>query len=271
MTNLISQTSELQPRATFGLRNRSEPQRNEPGAAETVAAQSFDQELWNRLSTMELDDPSADTPISKRLAADNKWSEAETHRAINEYKRFVYLTQRAGFEVTPSRPVDLVWHEHLMHTEHYWGTMCAQVLRNELHHKPGRGGEADGARLSDQYGRTLEAYRNAFGFDPPIDIWPRPISPAKTSVGKVIFAGGLLAAVVIGIVTRLWPLVIVAAFFLIAVLASSAKSRKAQADRGGCGAGCGGGAIGSSGCGDSDGGSCGDGGSGDGGGCGGGD
>lgn len=268
MTGIADQTTSSGPRSSFGLRNSSGRERGEPDTP-AVQSASFDQELWHRLSRMELDDPAAATPISKRLAAENNWTEAETFRAINEYKRFVYLTQRAGFEVTPSRPVDLVWHEHLMHTQHYWGTMCAEVLRNDLHHKPGRGGEADGATLTDQYGRTLEAYRAAFGFDAPAEIWPRPVPPATATAGKVIFASGLLAAVVIGFVTRFWPLVIFGGFFLVAVLASTWKSRKARADRGGCGAGCGSGAIGSSGCGDSDGGSSGDGGS-DGGGCGGG-
>ena len=110
------------------------------GAGKPSAGHDFDEDLWRRINAMDLDDPTAETPISKRLQAEHKWGAAETDRAIKEYKRFLYLTQRAGFEVTPSRPVDLVWHEHLMHTEHYWGTLCREVLRNDLHHKPGSGG-----------------------------------------------------------------------------------------------------------------------------------
>lgn len=265
MTDTTNHTTALEPRATFGLRNPIERH----GSQQAITTAVFDRELWERLQQMELDDPTADTPIGKRLEAEHKWSEAETRQAISEYKRFVYLTQRAGFEVTPSRPVDLVWHEHLMHTRHYWGTMCAEVLRNDLHHKPGLGGEADANRLSDQYSRTLDAYRTAFGFDPPADLWPRPASPHKSTAGKAIFAGLLVAGVVAGIATRIWPLVIVCIFLLIAVMSAVSNSRKVHADRGGCGAGCGSGGIGSSGCGDSDGGSCGDSG-GDGGGCGGG-
>lgn len=258
MTDASINTTGLQPRESFGLRNRQDGARDETAGQD----ESFDQELWRRIERMKLDDPTIEMPISRRLSAENKWSEEQTRRAILEYKRFIYLTQRAGFEVTPSRPVDLVWHEHLMHTEHYWGVLCGEVLRNHLHHKPGRGGDAEGARLSDQYGRTLDAYRAAFGCDPPVDIWPRPASPAKAGYGKLVFAGVLAAGLIAGWTTRFWPLVIVCAFFLLAVLfASPGKSGQ---ERGGCGSGCGTGGIGLSGCGDSDS-------SGDGGGCGGGD
>lgn len=264
MTSNADHTMALEPRTTFGLRNRAEQTAEEPD--HTAPLRSFDQELWDRLLRLELDDPAAETPISKRLAAEHSWSDDETRRAIGEYKRFVYLTQRAGFEVTPSRPVDLVWHEHLMHTQHYWATMCGEVLRNDLHHKPGQGGEADAGRLSDQYSRTLDAYRAAFGFDPPADLWPRPVTPRTSTLGKTVFVGVLLAGIVAGVATKIWPLVIVCIFLSVAVMAASSNSTSAQVGRGGCGAGCGSGGIGSSGCGDS--GS--DGGGGDGGGCGGG-
>lgn len=241
---------------SFGL------QTLQTGASGGTAGQDqcFDQELWRRIERMKLDDPTVEMPISRRLAAENKWNGEQTRRAILEYKRFIYLTQRAGFEVTPSRPVDLVWHEHLMHTEHYWSVLCGEVLRNHLHHRPGRGGDAEAARLSDQYGRTLDAYRAAFGFDPPADVWPRPASTAKTGFGKLVFAGVLAVGVVFGWIAKLWPLVIVCGFLLLAVF--FAAPSKGRQNRGGCGSGCGSGGIGSSGCSDS---------SSDGGGCGGGD
>lgn len=249
------------PRAQFGTRQTATPTAPEPPP--------FDAGLWERLQAMELDDPTVETPISKRLAAEHKWTEPETRRAIGEYKRFLYLTQRAGFEATPSRPVDLVWHEHLMHTEHYWGTLCREVLRNDLHHKPGSGDSADGNRLMSQYRRTLSAYETAFGYEPPADIWPRP-STGMTARGGAPLIIGAFAAMVGSIAFKVWLLAIVAFLVLVvAIIASLQQAANARRrDRGGCGSGCGGGGIGSTGCGDS-GSSGSDGGGGDGGGGGG--
>lgn len=275
MTNrqTMSFGSDVAPRQSFGLRNAvAEP---EP----TLRSTDFDTALWLRLVAMSLDVPGAETPVSRRLQIENGWTASETDRAIVEYKRFLYLTQRAGFEVTPSRPVDLVWHEHLMHTKHYWGTLCREVLRNDLHHNPGSGGAIDGERLSDQYQRTLDAYAQAFGEAAPEDIWPRPVARRRRGRTASVIAVVALPVAVFALFTKVWPLLLVSGFVFFAALATAANqasAEKRRQDRGGCGSGCGGGGIGSTGCADGasgDGGaSSSDSGSGDGGGggCGGG-
>lgn len=246
MTTLTTRMTRSYPaKIEFGLR------KPEGSAQPERETSRFDSELWERLQRMQLDDPKVETPISKRLAAEHNWTEAETRRAINEYKRFLYLTQRAGFEVTPSRPVDLVWHEHLMHTEHYWGTLCREVLRNDLHHKPGAGEATDGDRLMSQYRRTLEAYQGAFGYEPPADIWPRPaVCKSGTRHAPFIFAS--FAGLAAGIGFKIWALAVVCFFFVIVGIVAAAGSNieKRRNDRGGCGSGCGGGGGGCGGGGD---------------------
>ena len=76
-------------------------------------------------------------------------------RAIEEYKRFVFLAMAAGHPVTPLDEVDQVWHLHLCYTRSYWEDLCGEVLRAPLHHGPTRGGAAERARFDDQYRRTL--------------------------------------------------------------------------------------------------------------------
>lgn len=215
-----------------------------PGASSgrlADAAADFDHELWRRIDQMSLDDPSAETPVSKRLAAENKWTASQTATAIREYKRFLYLTQRVGSAVTPSRPVDKVWHEHLMHTRHYWDVLCGQVLQQKLHHDPGDGSRIDGAKLQAQYAATLDSYRKVFGEDPPLHIWPRPANRSFGTGGK-IFSALLLGGVGAGIYYKITPLVIFCGFAFIVSLIAVAQQKKAS-DRGGCGAGCGGGGI----------------------------
>ena len=47
--------------------------------------------LWNRLQEFLLDAPNVDFPFSKKLAKEENWSVDFTKKAIEEYKKFVYL------------------------------------------------------------------------------------------------------------------------------------------------------------------------------------
>jgi len=130
--------------------------------------------LRERLWQLELDHDGSSLPFSRRLARDNGWSRAYTDRAIEEYRRFVYLAAVAGHPVTPSDEVDQVWHLHLCYTRSYWGEMCGEILGKPLHHGPTRGGKSERAKFDDWYRRTLESYERVFGEQPPRELWPEP-------------------------------------------------------------------------------------------------
>ena len=132
--------------------------------------------LWRRIESFELDDMGADLSFTQRLARDNGWSVAFARRVTLEYKRFCYLTFRAGHPVTPSDEVDQAWHLHLAYTRNYWDDFCGEVLGGPLHHGPTAGGRAEGAKFRAWYEATLNAYRQHFGDGPPQDIWPNPES-----------------------------------------------------------------------------------------------
>lgn len=129
-------------------------------------------ELWQGLSAFEFDDPEAQEPFSGKLAEKQRWSSDYTDRAIAEYRRFLYLTQIAPHDVTPSKPIDAIWHLHLTYTESYWDGLCAMFER-PLHHRPSRGGPSEERRYRAQYERTLTTYEHEFGEPAPADIWPR--------------------------------------------------------------------------------------------------
>ncbi|MES2594516.1 MAG: hypothetical protein V4662_04230 [Verrucomicrobiota bacterium] len=178
-----------------------------------------DDPLWSRLQAFELDVTGDALTFTRRLARENDWSEAFARQVVEEYRRFLYLTMRAGHPVTPSDEVDQVWHLHLVYTRSYWDELCAQVLKRPLHHGPTRGGGAEDAKYHHWYAKTLESYAREFGHEPPADIWPEPalrfsrdicwrrvntaahwlVSKTKTrklatmAAGGVIF-GGVLAA-----------------------------------------------------------------------------
>jgi uncharacterized protein (TIGR04222 family) len=116
--------------------------------------------------------PAVALPFAARLARENGWSRPYAERVIVEYRRFVFLTMTAGFTVCPSEDVDAAWHLHLTYTRSYWKRFCGDVLGQPLHHEPTKGGPAEARKHLAMYAQTLAAYREAFGEEPPADIWP---------------------------------------------------------------------------------------------------
>jgi hypothetical protein len=131
-----------------------------------------DLELWNKLNDFQLDDPRAHVRFTDRLAHENGWPKAFARRAVDEYKKFVYLAATSATPVTPSDVVDQVWHLHLTFTRSYWDDMCAGLLGHALHHGPTKGGSREDAKYRRQYAETLALYRCEFGTEPPADFWP---------------------------------------------------------------------------------------------------
>ena len=118
----------------------------------------------------------ADDPLGfeSRLADEQGWTLGYAMAVVEEYRRFLVLTQVARHPASPSPDVDEAWHLHLTRTAHY-EAFCNALFGRFLHHEPARPGE--GARHKDMYRQTLEAYRQAFGFSAPPVTWPRPGRP----------------------------------------------------------------------------------------------
>lgn len=132
----------------------------------------FDDELWQKLSELQLDDSNTTLPFSKRLARENRWSSKFTGKVVEEYKKFIYLVATVDTELTPSDQVDQAWHLHLVYTCSYWHKLCESILGFELHHLPTKGGMTEQTRFMDQYKETLRQYQLAFGHEPDPEIWP---------------------------------------------------------------------------------------------------
>ncbi|MCH6258459.1 hypothetical protein MLD52_18000 [Puniceicoccaceae bacterium K14] len=142
-----------------------------------------DPTLWQKLERFQLDEPDAQLPFSKRLAKEKNWSDDFTLKAIDEYKRFLYLAVVADHPVTPSETVDAVWHLHLCYTRSYWGELCPKILGRNLHHNPSQGGADQSTLFRNQYQRTLESYRREFGTPPPAEIWLKIENQVRVNPG----------------------------------------------------------------------------------------
>ena len=98
-------------------------------------------ELWEKISTFNIDGGPARLTFAKRLARENGWTQEYTDRVIEEYKRFLYLGCVCTRKVSPSEAVDQAWHLHLTYTESYWTRLCGETLGRPFHHGPSKGGK----------------------------------------------------------------------------------------------------------------------------------
>jgi hypothetical protein len=126
--------------------------------------------LYTRICDFDLDESGASFPFSHKLAREYRWTRRYTLRAIQEYKRFMFLGIVAKHVVSPSVPIDLVWHLHLIYTDSYWNKFCAEVLGKSFHHSPSLGGKVEQLKYDRLYQETLTSYQHYFG-TPPADIW----------------------------------------------------------------------------------------------------
>ena len=131
-----------------------------------------DPELLESLKEFNFNDDGVEFGFADRLARENGWNARFTQRVLEEYRRFLYLSQVTQHPVTPSEEVDRAWHLHLCYTRSYWIDLCGGVLQAEFHHGPTKGGNSEAEKFRDWYEETIKSYEREFGHAPPADIWP---------------------------------------------------------------------------------------------------
>lgn len=107
-----------------------------------------------------------------RLARETGWDSDATEKAIQEYRRFIYLAAINPSVTTPSDVVDQVWHLHMVYTKSYWDDLCRDVVGRVLHHDPAAADGSQREHYREAYADTLALYRQEFGEDAPREIWP---------------------------------------------------------------------------------------------------
>jgi len=112
--------------------------------------------------------------FANKIMKKHRLPRAFTFRAIEEYKKFVYLGVISDFIVTPSKYIDLIWHEHLLFSKAY-REFCNEVIHYQFDHQPELVTTNDQTELfTIQYLETLDLYRKEFGMEPPENIWGTP-------------------------------------------------------------------------------------------------
>lgn len=140
-------------------------------------------ELWDKISNFRLDDPDASFTFSARLARENGWTKEYTNSVIEEYRKFIFLCCVSKSSVTPSDPVDQVWHLHLTYTKSYWIDFCKNTLQREIHHNPTKGGKSERKKFNNNYTELHTIYKEMFETNLPQGIW----QDNKTRFTKINF------------------------------------------------------------------------------------
>lgn len=112
--------------------------------------------------------------FAAKVAKKHGWTEEFAFLAIREYKKFVYMGCVSHYDVTPSKVIDIVWHEHQLFTRGY-REFCRDVLKQHFDHSPELiPFDEQTEQFSAQYQKTLAFYEHEFGVAPPAEIWGKP-------------------------------------------------------------------------------------------------
>lgn len=106
-----------------------------------------------------------------KIARKHNWKNRFAMKALAEYKKFVYLGIISDFQVTPSKVIDIVWHEHLLFSKAY-RDFCNEIIQQPFDHHPELLPVKDQTgSFSAQYLDTIELYKKEFDLEPPAGIW----------------------------------------------------------------------------------------------------
>ena len=109
--------------------------------------------------------------FAAKIARKHNWKNGFALKAVSEYKKFIYLGVVSDYYVTPSKIIDVVWHEHLLFSKAY-RAFCSDIIEYTFDHNPELIPVANQtAQFSSQFLDTIELYKTEFNMDPPGDIW----------------------------------------------------------------------------------------------------
>ena len=129
----------------------------------------MNKELWNKILAFDFDDStSGKYGFITRLSNENYWTRDFTELAILEYKKFMYLISVSDTMLSPSKIVDVVWHQHLIFTKSY-AKFCL-LLGKQVEHIPSTHHQEEKEIFKLAKEKTRELYTNTFGEQPPL-IW----------------------------------------------------------------------------------------------------
>lgn len=109
--------------------------------------------------------------FASKLSRKFGWEKSFALQAIIEYKKFIFLGVTSKTPISPSRIIDMVWHEHMLFTKAY-RQFCNDVIEYQFDHNPELIPVHEQTIIfTAQYAETLELYELEFKVIPPAEIW----------------------------------------------------------------------------------------------------
>jgi hypothetical protein len=128
-------------------------------------------DMWEKITELFGGTDACTKAFADKISRKHACSKRYALKAVEEYKKFLYLAVISDFHVTPSQAIDKVWHEHILFTKGY-RTFCDEVIAYNLHHHPELVPIEEQTEIYHaQYISTIELYIQEFGILPPKSIW----------------------------------------------------------------------------------------------------
>lgn len=90
-----------------------------------------------------------------------QWSRYQIECIIDDYKKFMYIAASSDESCTPSKLVDIIWHEHILFTRDYINHWCGKILKKVIHHDPGTPDEQP--KFKSVYEKTQAKIKKTYG------------------------------------------------------------------------------------------------------------
>jgi hypothetical protein len=126
------------------------------------------------------------TDVLERYAEETRLPDEVICEHHRELIKFLSLCACAPGNYGMRGPLDELWHTFIIYTDKY-ASFCDAVAGRFIHHFPVNR-EDKGQKPADvTYLNFLKDYESAYGNEPPIQVWPRPLggvdSPSCTNCG----------------------------------------------------------------------------------------
>ena len=122
--------------------------------------------MKNIPTLQEVDDYPTPELLIPRVSKEHDYDMETAANLVREAKRMLYLYVISKKAISPSKHVDMAWHEMLMFTRFY--KEFAQFIGVFIHHDP-TPGMPDGGKL---YADTKKRYEEFFNIKPNPEYWP---------------------------------------------------------------------------------------------------
>ena len=91
--------------------------------------------MWRKINETFGRTDASTKAFADKIARNHGWKESFALKAVAEYKKFVYLGVIGKFHVTPSKFIDVVWHERILFKNAY-NDFCTEIIEYKFEHYP---------------------------------------------------------------------------------------------------------------------------------------